>query len=39
VTLDRKTMREVIFEGLKWYVSPTGTTTSSDKKKKRKKKD
>jgi hypothetical protein len=38
-TLERKTMREVIFEGLKWYIRPAETTTSSDKKKKGKKKD
>ncbi len=35
-TLERKTMREVIFEGLKWYVTP-GETTISEKKKKGKK--
>ena len=23
-TLERKTMREVIFEGLKWYITPGG---------------
>jgi hypothetical protein len=38
-TLERKTMREAIFEGLKWYISPAGATASSDKKKKTKKKD
>jgi hypothetical protein len=31
-------MGEVIFEGLKWYISPAGATTSSHKKKKGKKK-
>jgi len=35
-TLERKTMREVIFEGLKWYTRPV--ETSLDKKKKAKKK-
>jgi hypothetical protein len=38
-TLERKTMREVIFEGLKWYITPVETATSSDKKKKGKRKD
>ncbi len=38
-TLERKTMREVIFEGLKWYITPAETATGSDKKKKAKKKD
>jgi len=37
-TLERKIMREVIFEGLKWYIRPAETTASSDKKKKGKKK-
>jgi hypothetical protein len=32
-------MREVIFENLKWYVTPVETTASSDKKKKGKKKE
>jgi hypothetical protein len=32
-------MREVIFEGLKWYISPAGASAGSDKKKKGKKKD
>jgi hypothetical protein len=36
-TLERKTMREAIFEGLKWYATPANTT-SPDKKKKGKKK-
>jgi len=27
-------MREVIFESLKWYITPLETTASSDKKKK-----
>jgi len=31
-TLERKTMREVIFESLKWYITPM--ETSHDKKKK-----
>jgi hypothetical protein len=38
-TLERKTMREVIFESLKWYVTPVETAASSDKKKKGKKKE
>ena len=38
-TLERKTMREVIFESLKWYITPAETATGSDKKKKAKKKD
>jgi hypothetical protein len=33
-TLERKTMREVIFESLKWYITPVETTASPDKKKK-----
>jgi len=37
-TLERKTMREVVFESLKWYIMPVETATSSDKKKKGKKK-
>ena len=37
-TLERKTMREVIFESLKWYIT-LETTAGSDKKKKTKKKD
>ena len=36
-TLERKTMREVIFESLKWYIKPTEIATSSEKKKKGKK--
>jgi len=32
-TLERKTMREVIFEGLKWYIA-AGETATPDKKKK-----
>jgi hypothetical protein len=32
-------MREVIFESLKWYITPVETTAGSDKKKKTKKKD
>ena len=38
-SIERKTMREVIFENLKWYITPVETATSSDKKKKGKKKD
>ena len=33
----RKTMREVIFEGLKWYIAPVGTTSVTTKKKEWKK--
>jgi len=33
-TLERKTMREVILESLKWYVTPVETGARSDKKKK-----
>jgi hypothetical protein len=36
-TLERKTMREVIFESLKWYITPVQTTATPDKKKKGKK--
>lgn len=36
-TLERKTMREVIFESLKEYITPV-ETASPDKKKKGKKK-
>lgn len=32
-TLERKTMREVIFEGLKWYVMPAEATPIPQKKK------
>jgi len=32
-------MRELIFEGLNWYIRPMETSASSDKKKKGKKKD
>jgi hypothetical protein len=32
-------MREVIFESLKWYITPVETAASSDKKRKGKKKD
>jgi len=35
-TLERKTMREVIFESLRWFITPV--ETSLDKKKKGKKK-
>lgn len=38
-TLERKTMREVIFESLKWYITPAETTANSNRKKKTKKKD
>ena len=38
-TLERKTMREAIFDGLKWYIMPAETAAVSDKKKKPKKKD
>ncbi len=33
-TLERKTVREVIFEDLKWYLTPVEIPASSDKKKK-----
>jgi len=36
-TLERKTMREVIFEGLKWYIK-SAEDPASDKRKKGKKK-
>jgi len=39
ICLERKTMREVIFESLKWYITPMETAARSDKKKKVKKKD
>jgi len=38
-TLERKTMREVIFGSLKQYIKPVETAAGSDKKKKAKKKD
>jgi len=38
-TVERKSMREVLFEGLKWYVTPAEISASTDKKKKGKKKD
>ena len=42
-TLERKTMREVIFGGLNWYITPMDTTTKnttiSGRKKKGKQKD
>ncbi len=38
-TLECKTMRDVIFGGLKWYLTPVEIPASSDKKKKRRKKD
>jgi hypothetical protein len=37
-TLERKTMREVIFEGLKWYIKSVESTARSDRKKKGKRK-
>jgi hypothetical protein len=36
-TLERKTMREVIFEGLKWYVTKEGPSATPQKKKGKKK--
>jgi hypothetical protein len=36
-TLERKTMREVIFESLKWYVTTEGPSATPQKKKGRKK--
>jgi hypothetical protein len=36
-TLERKTMREVIFEGLKWYIRSAEMACTPDKKKKGKK--
>ncbi len=33
-TLERKTMREVIFEGLNWYITPMETTSKKKGKKK-----
>ncbi len=36
-TLERKTMREVIFEGLKWYVTLAEVPATSQKKKEKKK--
>jgi hypothetical protein len=32
-TLERKSMRKIISESLKWYITPLKTTASSDKKK------
>ncbi len=32
-TLERKTMREVIFDGLKWYVTPAEIPATPQKKK------
>jgi hypothetical protein len=37
-TLERKTMREVIFESLKGYIMPVEAAAGSEKKKKVKKK-
>jgi len=34
-TSERKTIREVIFESLQWYMTPVETTASADKKEKR----
>jgi hypothetical protein len=31
-------MREVIFEGLKWYITPVEATADSNKRKRRRKK-
>jgi len=36
-TLERKTKREVIFEGLKWYVAPAEIPATPQKKKGKKK--
>jgi hypothetical protein len=36
-TLERKTMREVIFEGLKWYATTSEIPASPQKKKGKKK--
>ncbi len=36
-TLERKTMREVIFESLKWYIKPVEDSTSDRRKKEKKK--
>jgi hypothetical protein len=33
-TLERKTMREVILEGLKWYITPIETASKKKGKKK-----
>ena len=39
-TLERKTMREAIFEGLKWYIKTAeNPVVTSDKRKKGKRKD
>ena len=38
-TFERKTMRKVILESLKWYITPVETTASPNKNKKGKKKD
>ncbi len=35
-TLERKTMREAIFEGLKWYIKPTEVSATPQKKGKKK---
>jgi len=35
-TLERKTMWEVIFEGLKWYVTPEESAAPQQKKGKKK---
>ena len=36
-TLERKTMREVILESLKWYITPLEDSTSDRRKKGKKK--
>ncbi len=36
-TLERKTMREVIFEGLKWYITPEEAPVTLQKRKGKKK--
>jgi hypothetical protein len=38
-TLERKTMREAIFEGLRWYIKTTEDPAAFGRKKKRKRKD
>ena len=35
-TVERKSMREVLFEGLKWYVTPAEIPTTPQKKGKKK---
>ena len=36
-TVERKSMREVLFEGIKWYVTPAEIPTTPQKKKGKKK--